>query len=150
MSGTELTPATHAKSTKGSPNEHHFLSADELLELEPDKAFEAALRHEAVLCVNDKHALEWAKFVQATVAKYRLTFAETAALAIEQESFGLTHASVHEWTVNTCMVIQRKFRIALRIGQIHLSKVMGGDDRVAYLCDHRPMGLLGIYGLEDN
>ncbi len=150
MSDSDLMPEAHDKASKTSPNEHHFLSADEMLEMEPDQAFEAALRHEAALCVNDKHALEWATFVEATVAKYRLAFAETAALAIEQESFGLTHDSVHEWTVETCMVIQRKFRIALRIGLIHLSKVMGEDEGVAYLSDHRPMGLLKIYGLEDN
>ena len=129
----------------------------ELLDMEPDQASEVAARYDVAAGLSAEHVLEWANFVHVTVSKHRLAFAETAALAIEQEALGLSHESVHEWSVETCLVLQRSARIALWVGLVHLTKVAGSGapadtgDRVALLSDHHPMCLLSrLYGLEDN
>lgn len=128
-------------------------SADALLQLEPQDAYDAALRYDTWFSVTLDHLIEWAEFVYQTVSRLNTSQAITAAMTIELESLGLTHDEAEAYGEDSFAVYKHEARVALRVGLVRLSQAahrppLGTSDGVFVLADHRPMGLMPLYGME--
>ena len=128
-------------------------AVDELLQLEPQDAYDAALRYDTWFSVTRDHLIEWAEFVYQTVSRQNTSQAITAAMTIELESLGLTHDEAEAYGEDSFAVYEREARVALRVGLVRLSQAahrppLGTSDGVFVLGDHRPMGLMPLYGME--
>ena len=128
-------------------------AVDELLQLEPQDAYDAALRYDTWFSVTLDHLIEWAEFVYQTVSRQNTSQAITAAMTIELESLGLTHDEVTPYGADNFAVYEHEARVALRVGLVRLSQAahrppLGTSDGVFVLADHRPMGLMPLYGME--
>ncbi len=127
---------------------------DLLLDIELEYAGRAAQCYGAMFGVTDEHAVEFATYVCETVSRYRTEQCRAELLARKMGALGIPARSVESFRERTFGDLRFNAAMTLRVGLIHLVKVKGSafvdGNHIALLSDHRPMGLLKIYGLEDN